>query len=72
MALLGRSNPFGSCFAALLFGAMRAGAALMQIQAGIPAELVDVLQATILLFLVANPSCAACCRTCARRQGRPR
>ena len=27
----------------------------MQIQAGIPAELVDVLQATILLFLVAEP-----------------
>jgi ABC-type uncharacterized transport system permease subunit len=27
----------------------------MQIQAGIPPELVDVLQATILLFLVANP-----------------
>jgi len=54
VALLGRSNPIGVVFAALLFGAMRAGAPLMQIQAGIPAELVDVLQATILLFLVAN------------------
>ena len=41
--------------AALLFGAMRAGAGLMQIQARIPVELVDVLQATILLFLVAGP-----------------
>lgn len=55
VALLGRSNPVGVVFAALLFGAMRAGAPLMQIQAGIPVELVDVLQATILLFLVANP-----------------
>ena len=55
VALLARSNPFGIIFAALLFGAMRAGGPLMQIQAGIPAELVDVLQATILLFLVANP-----------------
>jgi general nucleoside transport system permease protein len=55
VALLGRSNPIGIVFAALLFGAMRAGAGLMQIQAGIPTELVDVLQATILLFLVANP-----------------
>ncbi|HYM82943.1 MAG TPA: ABC transporter permease, partial [Candidatus Dormibacteraeota bacterium] len=55
VALLGRSNPIGIIFAALLFGAMRAGAGLMQIQAGIPPELVDVLQATILLFLVANP-----------------
>ena len=27
----------------------------MQIEAGIPAELIDVLQATILLFLVAGP-----------------
>jgi ABC-type uncharacterized transport system permease subunit len=54
VALLGRSNPLGIVFAALLFGAMRAGAGLMQIQAGVPAELVDVLQATILLFLVAN------------------
>ena len=55
VALLGRSNPVGIVFAALLFGGMRAGSSLMQIQAGIPAELVDVLQATILLFLVASP-----------------
>jgi ABC-type uncharacterized transport system permease subunit len=55
VALLGRSNPVGILFAALLFGAMRAGAPLMQIDAGIPAQLVDVLQATILLFLVATP-----------------
>jgi simple sugar transport system permease protein len=55
VALLGRSSPIGVVFAALLFGAMRAGAPLMQIQAGIPAELVDVLQATILFFLVASP-----------------
>jgi ABC-type uncharacterized transport system permease subunit len=55
VALLGRSNPIGIVFAALLFGAMRAGAGLMQIEAQIPPELVDVLQATILLFLVASP-----------------
>ncbi len=55
VALLGRSNPFGIVAAAFLFGAMRAGAGLMQINAGIPPELVDVLQATILLFLVASP-----------------
>jgi general nucleoside transport system permease protein len=56
VALLGRSNPVGIIFAALLFGAMRAGAPLMQIETLnlIPAELVDVLQATILLFLVAH------------------
>ena len=55
VALLGRSNPIGIVFAALLFGAMRAGASLMQIRAGIPPELVDVLEATILLFLIASP-----------------
>ncbi|HET7677532.1 MAG TPA: ABC transporter permease [Candidatus Limnocylindrales bacterium] len=55
VALLGRSNPFGVVFAALLFGAMRAGAPQLQLQAGIPTEIVDVLQATILLFLVASP-----------------
>jgi len=54
VALLGRTNPLGIVFAALLFGAMRSGAAAMQIQAGVPAELVGVLQATILFFIVAS------------------
>ena len=54
VALLGRTNPVGIIFAALLFGAMRSGAAAMQIQAGVPAELVGVLQATILFFIVAS------------------
>ena len=55
VALLGRTSPIGIILAALLFGAMRSGAAAMQIQAGVPAELVGVLQATILFFLVASP-----------------
>ncbi len=55
VALLARSNPLAIVFSALLFGAMRAGAGLMQVKAQIPAELVDVLQATILLLLVAAP-----------------
>ena len=54
VALLGRSNPFGIAAAALLFGALRAGAGLMQVLAGIPAEIVDVIQAIILLFLAAD------------------
>jgi general nucleoside transport system permease protein len=54
VALLARSNPIGVLFSAMLFGFMRAGAGSMQIQAGIPVELVDVLQATVLFFLVAN------------------
>jgi ABC-type uncharacterized transport system permease subunit len=55
VALLGRTSPIGIILAALLFGALRTGAAAMQIQAGVPRELVDVLQATILFFLVASP-----------------
>jgi len=55
VALLARSDPIAIIFAALLFGAMRSGAGLMQIQAQIPTELVDVLQATILLFLIMGP-----------------
>ena len=54
VALLGRSHPVGIMLAALLFGAMRAGSGLMQIQAGIPVEIIDVIQATILLFLAAD------------------
>ena len=37
VALLARSNPIGIILSALLFGAMRAGAGLMQINAGHPA-----------------------------------
>ena len=54
VALLGRSHPFGIAAAALLFGALRAGAGLMQVIAGIPVEIVDVIQAVILLFLAAD------------------
>jgi simple sugar transport system permease protein len=54
VALLGRSNPIGSLFAGLLLGAMRAGSGLMQIQAGVPAQMIDVLQGVILFFLAAE------------------
>ena len=54
VALLGRAHPVGILFAGILFGAMRAGAGLMQIQAGIPVQMVNVLQAVILFFLAAE------------------
>lgn len=54
IALLGRAHPVGVLLSALLFGAMRSGAPLMQIQADIPVEIVDVIQAFILLFLAAE------------------
>jgi simple sugar transport system permease protein len=55
VALLARSNPIAIIPAAILFGAMRAGAGQMQIEARTPRELVDVLQAVILLVIVALP-----------------
>jgi general nucleoside transport system permease protein len=54
VALLGRANPVGILFAGLLFGAMQAGAGAMQIEAGIPVQMVSVLQAVILFYLTAE------------------
>ena len=54
VALLGRAHPVGIMFSAILFGAMRAGAPEMQLDARIPVEIIDVLQGVILLFLAAD------------------
>jgi simple sugar transport system permease protein len=55
VALLGRSNPFGVALSAIFFGGMRSGAGDMQVQAGLPTELVDVIEAVLLFFLVVGP-----------------
>lgn len=54
VALLGRSHPVGILFAALLFGAFRAGSPLMQITTRVPIEIIDIIQALIILFLAAD------------------
>jgi simple sugar transport system permease protein len=54
VALIGRANPIGILFAALLLGGLRAGAPAMQISAGIPVQMIDVLQAVMLFFLAAD------------------
>jgi len=54
VALLGQANPIGIMFSAFLLGAMRAGAPLMQIQARVPVEIIDVIQGVILIFLAAE------------------
>ena len=53
VALLGRNRPWGTLLAALLFGALRAGGNLMQVDAQISLELVTVLQALIVIFIAA-------------------
>jgi general nucleoside transport system permease protein len=54
VALLGQANPIGIMFSGLLLGAMRAGAPLMQIEARVPVEIIDVIQGVILIFLAAE------------------
>lgn len=53
VALLGRSHPVGVLWAALLFGALKAGGREMQGAAQIPLDLVVVLQALIVMFVAA-------------------
>ncbi len=53
LALLGRSHPFGVLAAGLLFGALRAGGRSMQGLAGIPLDLVLIMQALIIVFIAA-------------------
>jgi general nucleoside transport system permease protein len=55
VALLGRGRPAGVVWAGLLFGALHAGAPLMQSVTGTPVDMVEVLQATIVLFIAAPP-----------------
>ena len=54
IALLGKTSPFGVIPAAILVGAMRAGASNMQFTAGVAKEIVDVIQALMLFFVAAD------------------
>ncbi len=53
LALLGRSHPVGVLWAAMLFGALKAGGRSMQAAAQIPLELVSVIVALIIVFIAA-------------------
>jgi ABC-type uncharacterized transport system permease subunit len=55
VALLGRARPIGVVLAALLFGALRAGGTIMQVDTSVPVDLVSVLQGLIVLFVAAPP-----------------
>jgi ABC-type uncharacterized transport system permease subunit len=51
IALLARGNPLATIPAAILVGALRAGASTLQFETGIEAEIVDLLLAIILLLV---------------------
>jgi general nucleoside transport system permease protein len=53
IALLGRAHPLGVIPAALLFGGLRAGASRMQFLTQIPVDIIQVIQALVLLFVAA-------------------
>jgi len=53
VALLGRAQPWGVVAAAILFGALRAGGGRMQAVTQTPIDIVLVVQALIVLFVVA-------------------
>ncbi|MFV0286194.1 MAG: ABC transporter permease [Demequina sp.] len=55
VALLGRSRPLGTVMAAILFGGLKASGPTLQVQAGLPVDIVFVIQATIVLFIAAPP-----------------
>ncbi len=51
VALLGRNNPIGVVFAALLFAVMRTGAMYMQRIMQVSTDIVLILQAAIIFFI---------------------
>jgi len=53
LALLGKSHPLGVVAASIIFGVLRAGAARMQSVAGVPTEIVQIVQALVIVFIAA-------------------
>lgn len=54
VAVLGSIHPLGITISSFLFGAMDAGARLMQLRARVPIEMITILQGLILMFVAAN------------------
>lgn len=54
VAVLGGIHPIGIVFSSFLFGAMDAGARLMQLRAKVAVEMITILQGLILMFVSAN------------------
>jgi general nucleoside transport system permease protein len=54
VALLAKNNPLGVIAAALLFGAMDAGAGTMQLEAGVSQKVISIIQAVIIFAIAAE------------------
>lgn len=53
IALLGQSHPLGVVLAALLWGTLRSGATNMQFTAGVPIEIISIIQGLVIVFVAA-------------------
>ena len=53
VALLGQTHPLGTVMAAFLLGSMDAGAAKMQFESAVSADIILVIQALVLVFVAA-------------------
>jgi general nucleoside transport system permease protein len=53
LALIGNSHPLGVVLAGLLFGILRGGATSMQSLAGIPVDIISVIQGLVIVFIAA-------------------
>ncbi len=53
IALLAKSNPFAIIPSAILWASLRNGAGLMQVRAGISIDLINIMQAFVIMFIAA-------------------
>ncbi|BEP29452.1 ABC transporter permease [Helicovermis profundi] len=53
-SLLGRGNPIGVIISALLLGMLKTGASAMQRGVGVPANVVSIIQALIIIFVLSG------------------
>lgn len=68
ISLLAKNNPFGILAASFLFGAMRNGADLMELNSGVSKYIISLIQALVLLFVAAPAIVRAIYRIKAARQ----
>lgn len=54
IALIGQLNPIGTVIAACFYAALRTGANMMQVASGIPTSVVAIVQALVIIFVIAG------------------
>ncbi len=54
VALLARNNPLGVIPAAIMFGALSAGSGTMELVAGVPPAVINIIQALVIMFVASE------------------